>query len=94
MNTSKFARVTLVLERGTADDLDYLSDRLGFSRSELAREALTVPLRVMRQALGEVPAGEADPRQIALVGLDVLDHAKAALLDAPVAELRRIAHGG
>ena len=55
MNTSKLARATFVLSRSANDDLDYLSQRMGQSRSSLVREVLEPGIVQLAQMLRAVP---------------------------------------
>ena len=74
MNADRYARVTLVLHRTTADGLSVLSDRFRVSKSELVRDVLDEPVRAMVDLLSRYPEGtEADPRQMAMEGLEMAD---------------------
>ena len=74
MNTTRYARVTLVLDRHTDEGLAYLSRRFGRSKSELVREVLEEPVQAMLGLLDRHPEGaEIDPRQLALDGLQLGD---------------------
>ena len=89
MNEETLARATFVLHRETAEDLAYMSERMGVSRSELVRELLTEPVAKMAEVLRGVPADpkEADLRQLAIDGLDMIEN----LAGGALAELREIA---
>ena len=91
MNENLLARATFVLERQTAEQLSYLSDRMGVSRSELVRQVLTQPVAEMAALLGRLPDNptDADLRQLALDGLGLVD----AIIDRESLPLRKIAHG-
>lgn len=89
MNTDRYARVTVVLDRSTAEDLNYISHRLQHSKSALIREVLAEPVAAMRGVLGALPDGEIDPRQLALAGLDAIEQAS----EEPMKVLREMAHG-
>lgn len=91
MNSETLARVTFVLDRHTAEDLAYLSQRLGQSRSALVREVLTAPVAGMAEMLRAVPDNPtpADVRQLALSGLDLAE----GLLGPELEKLRELAHG-
>ena len=47
MNTETLARATFVLNKSAAEDLTYLSTRMGQSRSALVREILPAPASVV-----------------------------------------------
>lgn len=89
MNAETLARATFVLHRETAEDLAYLSERFGVSRSELVRGLLTEPVAKMSEIIRGVPAdpSPADLRQLALSGLDMIDE----LAGGSLAELREVA---
>lgn len=91
MNENLLARATFVLERKTAEQLSYLSDRMGVSRSELVRHVLTQPVEEMAALMGRLPENptEADLRQLALDGLDLIDD----FIDRESLPLKKIAHG-
>lgn len=89
MNAETLARATFVLHRETAQDLAYLSERLGVSRSELVREFLSEPIAKMTALVRAVPLepSPADLRQLALSGLDLIDD----LAGGTLAQLRELA---
>lgn len=89
MNEESLARATFVLHRETAEDLAYMSERMGVSRSELVRELLTESVAKMADILRGVPADpkESDLRQLALDGLDMIEN----LAGGALADLREIA---
>ena len=89
MNAELLARATFVLHRETADDLAYLSERFGVSRSELVRGLLAEPVAKMSQVIRQFPADptRADLRQLALAGLDLIDE----MAGPSLAELREVA---
>jgi hypothetical protein len=51
----KMAKVAMSLPPSLVDDLNYLSGRLGISRSALAAELLTAPAHEMRSILSLIP---------------------------------------
>lgn len=89
MNAETLARATFVLHRETAQDLAYLSERLGVSRSELVREFLSEPIAKMTALVRAVPSDPdpADLRQLAIAGLDMIDE----LAGGSLAQLREVA---
>lgn len=90
MNTTRYARVTMVLDRHTDEGLSYLSRRFGRSKSELVRDVLEEPVRGMVGMLQRFPDGaELDPRQLAMAGLDLID----SVIDEPLKLLHGVAHG-
>jgi hypothetical protein len=91
MNENLLARATFVLERQTAEQLSYLSDRMGVSRSELVRQVLTQPVAEMAALIGRVPENPTpdELRQLALDGLTLVDE----LIERESLPLRKIAHG-
>jgi hypothetical protein len=91
MNENLWSRATFVLEPKTVEQLAYLSDRMGVSRSELVRQVLTEPVAQMAELMGRVPANptEEDLRQLALDGLDLID----SLIAEESEPLRRLANG-
>lgn len=92
MNSETLARATFVLDRRTAEQLAYLSDRLGVSRSELVRSVLAEPVDQMVGLMGRVPENpsESDLRQLALAGLESFERA----VDPELSMLRRLAGVG
>ena len=90
MNTETLARVTFVLDRHTAEDLAYLSARMGQSRSALVREVLAAPISGMAEILRQVPnnPSPADVRQLALHGLEMIED----LAGPELATLKALAH--
>lgn len=92
MNSETLARATFVLDRKTAEQLAYLSDRLGVSRSELVRSVLAEPVDQMVGLMGRVPENpsESDLRQLALEGLEAFERA----IDPELTMLRRVAGVG
>ena len=90
MNTDRFARATFVLDRSTVDGIAYLSRRLRRSRSDLVRDVLADPVEGMVKLLERHPEGsEADPRQLALDGLEMV----GGLIGEPLAVLQAMADG-
>ena len=89
MNAELLARATFVLHRETADDLAYLSERFGVSRSELVRGLLAEPVAKMSQVVRQVPAdpSPSDLRQLALAGLDLIEE----MAGPSLAQLREVA---
>lgn len=76
MNTSKLARSTFVLDRETHVQLDYVSKRMGVSRSELVRDILAEPISLMAKWMLSVPddaSGEDAARVQAVVQLDMVE---------------------
>ena len=74
MNTTRYSRVTLVLDRHTDEGLAYLSKRFGRSKSELVRDVLEEPVQGMVAMLHRFPDGaEIDPAQLALAGLELIE---------------------
>jgi hypothetical protein len=51
----KMAKIAMSLPPAIVADLDYLSSRLGFSRSALAAELLAEPLTEMRTVIALIP---------------------------------------
>lgn len=92
MNAETLARATFVLHRETAEDLAYLSERFGVSRSELVRGLLSEPVAKMTEIVRGVPVdpSPADLRQLALSGLDMIDE----MAGGSLAELREVASRG
>ena len=91
MNTETLARVTFVLDKHTAEDLAYLSLRMGQSRSALVREVLAAPVAGMAEMLRAVPDNPtpADVRQLALTGLELVE----GLIEPSLGKLREAANG-
>ena len=90
MNTDRFARATFVLDRSTVEGIAYLSRRLRRSRSDLVRDVLADPVEGMVKLLERHPEGsEADPRQLALEGLELV----GGLIGEPLAVLQAMADG-
>lgn len=89
MNAETLARATFVLRRETAEDLAYLSERFGVSRSELVRGLLSEPVAKMTAIVRGVPPDPdpADLRQLAIAGLDMIDE----LAGGSLAQLREVA---
>lgn len=89
MNAETLARATFVLHRETSEDLAYLSERFGVSRSELVRGLLSEPVAKMSAIVRGVPAEPSpqDLRQMALAGLDMIDE----MAGGSLAELREVA---
>lgn len=75
MNTNKLARATFVLSRSANDDLNYVSQRMGQSRSALVREVLepaVVQLALMLRSVPEHPSQE-DLDQFANLAISEVD---------------------
>ena len=89
MNAELLSRATFVLHRETADDLAYLSERFGVSRSELVRGLLAEPVAKMSQVVRQFPAdpSRSDLRQLALAGLDLIEE----MAGPSLAQLREVA---
>lgn len=51
----RMAKIAMSLPPALVDDLDYLSSRLGVSRSALASELLTEPVAEIRRILSVIP---------------------------------------
>lgn len=84
MNTDQLARTTFVLDRCTSEQLAYISRRMGVSRSSLVRGVLAEPVAHLAAIVAKVPDNptEADLRQLALDGLDLVgDLAARSLVD-------------
>lgn len=88
MNAEALARSTFVLNRSTAEQLSYISRRMGVSRSALVREVLTAPVEQLASMVRQVPDNPTpqDVRQLALAGLDAF----AALSGPELAKLREL----
>lgn len=88
MNTSKLARTSFVLDRETHDQLQYLSSRMGVSRSELVRDVLAEPISLMAKWMQSVP-DDATPADAVRVGeeiqLDMVD-----FIERKAEEVRRM----
>lgn len=56
MNSEKLSRTTFVLNRETAEQLGYVSRRMGVSRSALVRDVLEEPVAMMAKWVSSVPA--------------------------------------
>ena len=76
MNSAKLARTTFVLLRETHDQLEYISRRMGVSRSELVRDVLAEPVALMAKWVQSVP-DQPSPEDVAQIGnvlqLDIVD---------------------
>ncbi len=55
MNSANLARTTFVLARETHEQLDFISRRMGVSRSELVRDVLAEPVALMAKWVRSVP---------------------------------------
>lgn len=55
MNTDNLARSTFVLDRSTADQLAFISRRMGVSRSALVRDVLAEPVALMATWVRSLP---------------------------------------
>lgn len=88
MNKQKLARTTFVLDRVTHDELDYISQRMKVSRSELVRDCLAEPVALMAKWVRSVPdvptAAEADAIG-EVVQLDMVE-----FINRKAAELRQL----
>ena len=67
MNTPKLARATFVLDRVTADQLNFISRRMKVSRSELVRDTLAEPIALMAKWVQSVPESPT-PADVAAIG--------------------------
>lgn len=56
MNTAHLKRASFVLDRATAERLDFISQRMGVSRSALVRDVLAEPVAMMAGWLEGLPA--------------------------------------
>lgn len=80
MNTETLARSTFVLDKSTAQDLTYLSSRMGQSRSELVREILgpaVSELAALVRAIPKSPTPD-DLERFRLGGLSLMADAYSA----------------
>lgn len=91
MNTSKLARATFVLDRETSEQLTYVADRMGVSRSALARDVLAEPVAMMAKWVRSVPAN-VTPSDLERIGVEMQGDF-AAFLDAHVADFGGPSHG-
>ncbi len=76
MNSDRLARTTFVLLRETHEELDYISARMGVSRSELVRDTLTEPVSLMAKWVRSLPdqPTQADVQKSTdLLQLDMID---------------------
>lgn len=90
MNTDRYARVTIVLDRSTDEALSYLSKRLRHSKSGLIREVLAQPVQVMKGVLDQFPEGTpVDPAKMAAVGLEAITD----MVEGGLQGLEDAAHG-
>ena len=55
MNTDKLARTTFVLLKETSEQLDFISRRMGVSRSVLVRDVLQEPVALMAGWVQRIP---------------------------------------
>lgn len=55
MNKAKFTRATFVLARETSAQLDYISERMRVSRSELVRDVIAEPVALMAKWVKATP---------------------------------------
>ena len=55
MNTDNLARTTFVLERETSAQLDFISRRMGVSRSSRVRDVLREPVALMAGWVKSIP---------------------------------------
>lgn len=80
MNTETLARATFVLDKSTAEDLTYLSSRMGQSRSELVREMLRPAVSELAALLRAIPENptEADLDKFRIGGMTVMADAYSA----------------
>lgn len=79
MNSQKLARTTFVLERETHDQLNYIAQRMGVSRSELVRDVIAEPVAMMAKWVRSVPdqpTAEDAANSSDLMQLDMLDFLK------------------
>lgn len=81
MNAEKFQRVTVVLDRGTAQSLKYVSHAMGLSVSELTRGLLEEPVSMMRSSVHALTTGAPSDRAEALESLELFAADALADLD-------------
>lgn len=91
MNTETLARATFVLNKSAAEDLTYLSTRMGQSRSALVREILEPSVADLAALVRRIPdsPGPADAEQfrVALRGLLEMTYAHGlSQLEGPHSE--------
>lgn len=94
MNTETLARATFVLNKSAAEDLTYLSTRMGQSRSALVREILEPSVADLASLVRRIPEspespGPADAEQfrVALRGLLEMTYAHGlSQLEGPLSE--------
>lgn len=75
MNSQKWVRATFVLDHQMVENLSYISERTGLSRSQFVRDLMAEPLADLAGSFRTVPANptEADLRQLSLNMLDVIE---------------------
>lgn len=84
MNTETLARATFVLDKSTAEDLSYLSARMGQSRSELVREVLGPAVSEMAALMRAIPENPtpADLERLRMDGMALMADAYSAGLSS------------
>lgn len=83
---AKMRKVSLALAPAVVDDLDYVSGRLGVSRSALASDLLGEVAADMRKLLEQVPLSPTPADVVRFRG------ESAKLVEVRINELRGIAH--
>lgn len=83
---AKMRKVSLALAPAVVDDLDYVSGRLGVSRSALASDLLGEVAADMRKLLEQVPLSPTPANVVRFRG------ESAKLVEVRINELRGIAH--
>ena len=78
-------KISLALDPGLVEDLDYLSKRLGVSRSSLVSESLRDQVRFLRQHVEMVPESPTEADMVRFRGYS------AALVRERLASLEKLA---
>lgn len=75
MNREKWVRATFVLDHEMVENLNYISQRTGVSKSSFLRELMAEPLADLATGFRGVPANpsEGDIRQLSLNMLDLVE---------------------
>lgn len=81
MNTDKYDRVTVVLEKDTSQALRYVAKETGVSLSELVRGLLEQPAAWMRSTVAAARSGDPAQRVELLESLDLFVTESMADLD-------------
>jgi len=82
MNEKNLARVTVVLSRRTAEQLRYLSRRMGVSASALVRESISEPIDQLASCMADVPTAPT------AADAEAFGQRMLQFVDAEVADLR------